>query len=105
MSEVDVDGYRFGRLRLALGTVIAAAICKPKLLLGQRRHDNHCDECGEWCGSYAMQKLEFPFDTSADGVSDRSAVENMRGMLAAEYRRVCLDCGHDLEQAGGDADV
>ncbi|MBX0325756.1 hypothetical protein EGH21_22320 [Halomicroarcula sp. F13] len=103
MSEADVDDYRFGRLRLALGIVIARAICHPKLVLGRRRHDNHCDECGEWCGSYAMQKLDFPMDTSADAVSDRSTVENIRGMLDAEYRRVCLECAHELEQAGGES--
>lgn len=98
-----VDDYRFGRLRLALGAAVAAAICAPKQWLGRRRHDNYCDGCGEFCGPYAMQKLDFPFDVDEDSVGDRSTVENIRGMLNAEYQRVCLDCGHDMQQ-GGDAD-
>ncbi|MDS0280346.1 hypothetical protein NDI85_21405 [Halomicroarcula sp. S1AR25-4] len=102
MSEPAVDDYRFGRLRLAIGIVIARVICHPKLVLGRRRHDNFCDECGDRCGNYAMGKLDFPFDVDGDAVSGRSAVENIRGMLDAEYRRVCLECGHELEQAGGE---
>lgn len=96
-DHVDVDDYRFGRARLALGKLTAAAVCLPQLKLGRRRHDNHCDECGEFCGPYAMERLAFPFETSAEATSDRSTVENIRGMLNADYRRVCLECGSDQE--------
>ncbi|MDS0284713.1 hypothetical protein [Haloarcula onubensis] len=95
-----VDDYRFGRLRFALGKFTAAAICRPQRWIGRRRHDNHCDKCGDWCGNIAMEKMDFPFDTGLDGVSDRSKVENILGMFSADYRRFCLSCGHEAEQAG-----
>jgi len=95
-ADVDITDYRFGRTRFALGIATAAAICKPKLWLGRRRHDNTCDECGEFCSAYAMDQLDFPVDDLDAG--SRSTRENVRVMLDAEYRRFCLDCGHGKQQ-------
>jgi len=95
MSESTIDDYRFGRARFLLGKLVAMAICEPQLRLGRRRHDNHCDECGDSCGPYAMDKLDFPLeDLAADATSKR---EKIQAMVGAEYRRVCLNCGDDLE--------
>jgi len=42
-----------------------------------------------------MDKLDFPLeDLAADATSKR---EKIQAMVGAEYRRVCLNCGDDLE--------
>jgi pheromone shutdown protein TraB len=41
---------------------IGYAICEPQLRLGRRRHDGHCDECGNDLERYAAEKLKFPLD-------------------------------------------
>lgn len=78
-----------------LAELLGRAICEPKLRLGRRRHDNTCDRCGDECGQYAMDKLDFPLeDYSPEATSSR---EKLRAMLNAEYVRVCLECSAELE--------
>lgn len=86
------------RIRLWIGMAIGAAICKPQMLLGRRRHDGNCDRCGEPIGRYAGEKLDFPLDDLAPDAS--SSIEKLRAMWDAEYVRVCLDC--TAEQEGED---
>lgn len=66
-------------------------ICEPQLRLGRWRHDNHCDDCGESCGQYAMDKLEFPLEDLAPDAS--TTREKLRAALDAQYVRLCLECG------------
>ena len=85
-----------------IGRAIGVAICEPQLRLGRRRHDNVCDHCGEPCGRYAMERLDFPLDDlSPDATSSR---EKLRAMFDATYRRICLECSVDLGDSaeGGD---
>lgn len=85
-------------VRYYLAQAIATAICEPKLRLGRYRHDNSCDECGEPCSRYAMDKLDFPIDDLRPESS--TAREKLRAMLNAEYVRVCLDCSVTLDGGG-----
>lgn len=84
------SSYWFYRARLALGKAIGVAICEPKMRLGSRRHDGICDNCGEPCGAYAAEKLDFPLDDFSPEAT--STTEKLRAMLNAEYVRVCLEC-------------
>lgn len=89
----------FYRARFILAKAIGYAICQPQLRLGQRRHDNHCDECGEYCETYACNKLAFPLEDHE--IADPAATskwEKLRAMFHAEYVRVCLECAADLEE-------
>lgn len=83
------------RARFELAKGIGYAICEPKLRLGRRRHDGHCDHCGGRLGPYAMEKLDFPLE-SLDA-EDSSPIEKLRAMFDAEYVRVCLECSVPLE--------
>ncbi|RQG93711.1 hypothetical protein [Natrarchaeobius oligotrophus] len=88
----------FWRTRYHLARLVAYAICEPKLRLGKRRHDNHCDRCGDHCGRYAAHKLDFPLED--DEIEDPDATskwEKLRAMWDAEYVRVCLECSVELE--------
>ncbi|ADD05186.1 uncharacterized protein Nmag_1610 [Natrialba magadii ATCC 43099] len=82
------------RVQFALAKAIGYAICEPKLRLGRRRHDNHCDECGEHCGRYYAQKLEFTLGENPETSTSRA---KLRAMWNAEYVRVCLECSVKLE--------
>ncbi|USZ73773.1 hypothetical protein [Natronosalvus halobius] len=85
-----------------LSRATALAICEPKLRLGRRRHDGNCDECGERCSPYAMEKLDFPIESlEPEATSSR---EKLRAMFSADYVRYCLECGNGIEteQAGVD---
>lgn len=78
---------------------LAKAIGQPQLRLGRRRHDNHCDECGEYCETYAFDKLDFPLeDHEIANPYATSKWEKLRAMFNAEYVRVCLECAADLEE-------
>lgn len=83
------------RIRLWIGMAIGAAICKPQVHLGRRRHDGNCDQCGAPVGRYAAEKLDFPLDDLSPDAS--SSIEKLRAMWNAEYVRVCLDCTEELE--------
>lgn len=85
----------FYRVRYHLARLLAIAICEPQLRLGKRRHDNNCDRCGEHCGRYAAQKLDFPIESLEADVT--SSLEKLQAMVNAEYVRVCLECSIDLE--------
>lgn len=85
----------FYRTRYHLARLIAYAICEPQKRLGSRRHDNHCDRCGEYCGQYYAQKLDFPLESLEADAS--SKWEKLRAMWNADYVRVCLECSADLE--------
>ena len=84
-----------GRGLVLLGQAIGVAICEPQLRLGRRRHDNICDRCGENCGRYPCEKLDFPLDDL--GPDETTTLEKIRGMMNAEYKRVCLECSAELE--------
>lgn len=85
------------RICTPFAKALAFAICEPKLRLGRRRHDGICDRCQEPTGKYAMDKLSFPLeDLGPDASTSR---EKIRAMLDAEYVRVCLECGTELERA------
>ncbi|WP_238709280.1 hypothetical protein [Natronorubrum halophilum] len=90
----------FYRTRFAFAKAIALAICEPQLRLGRRRHDNYCDECGEHCDPYAMDKLDFPIESLEPEAT--SSTEKVRAMVNAEYVRVCLECSVDLEADDND---
>lgn len=91
------------RVVTAFAMALATAICEPQIRLGRRRHDGVCDECDEPIDTYAGETLEFPLDDlDADATSSR---EKLRAMLNAEYRRVCLECWADLEDAETDSGV
>ncbi|OLZ39104.1 hypothetical protein A6E15_19260 [Natrinema saccharevitans] len=105
MSEAEQppgDTYRFYRTRVALGKAIGLAICKPKLILGRRRHDGTCDRCGEPFGKYAGEKLDFPLDDLSPDASSTRA--KLRAMWNAEYTRVCLECSVDVDSDHPEAD-
>lgn len=92
---MSINALRYG-LMVFIAKVVGLAILEPQLRLGRRRHDNTCDECGEPCGRYAMEKLDFPIDdVSPDATTTR---EKLRAMLDAEYRRVCLECSAKEER-------
>ncbi|AFZ73077.1 hypothetical protein [Natronobacterium gregoryi] len=87
----------FYRLRFHLARAVAVAICEPQMRLGRRRHDNYCDECGEHCGRYFADKLDFPLDNLEPEAT--SKWEKLRAMFNADYMRVCLECSVELEAA------
>lgn len=88
----------FYRARFALAKAIGYAICEPQLRLGRRRHDNYCDECGEYCSPYMADKLEFPLDRNEiDDPTATTKWEKLWAMFNAEYVRVCLECSTDLK--------
>ncbi|OVE83170.1 hypothetical protein [Natronolimnobius baerhuensis] len=85
----------FYQIRFRLAQFVAIAICEPQLRLGRRRHDNYCDECGEYCETYSFDKLDFPLESlEADATTKW---QKLRAMFNAEYVRVCLECSVDLE--------
>jgi len=88
--------YRiYWRVGFTLSKALATVICESKIRRGRRRHDGHCDECDEPLEAYCMQKLDFPIESlEPDATTSR---EKLRAMLNAEYVRVCIECGHELE--------
>jgi len=97
MSRLYKAAYRiYYWVFYRLAQLVAMAICEPKLRVGRRRHDNVCDRCDEPCGSYAHEKLDFPIEDL--NPESTSSMEKIRAMLAAEYQRVCLECGVEVER-------
>lgn len=88
------------RVRYRLAQLIAWALCEPQVKLGRRRHDGHCDSCGDDIGSYAMEKLDFLLDDLDPDASTKR--EKIQAMLGADYVRYCLECGDEKED--GDLD-
>jgi RNA polymerase-binding transcription factor DksA len=89
------------RIKYGLAWLLSRSICEPKLRLGRRRHDDHCDECGAPIGKYALEKLDFPIDT--DDLNGKTRGEKLRAMTDAEYVRYCLECGDELEEQEADS--
>lgn len=82
------------RALFRFGEWIGILICEPQLRLGRRRHDNHCDQCGELIQDYAAERLSFP-----DEPESESTLEKMHRMSNAEYVRYCIDCSVELEDS------
>jgi len=81
----------YRRTLVGIGYGIGCLVCEPQLRLGRRRHDGHCDVCGEAFGRYAMEKLVFPEGTG----ETTSTLDRLRAMTNAEYVRICLECDAD----------
>jgi len=89
----------YTRVGFAIGYGVGFCICEPKLRLGRRRHSNECDRCGDACGRYAAEKLDFPIDDLGSDATTFQA--KIWAMWNAQYRRVCLECAAEIEGEGG----
>jgi len=86
------DTTRLERLGVYIGMGIGYVICEPQLRLGRRRHDHHCDRCGDRCGAYKCERLAFPPEPDSE-----TTLGKVRRMADATYTALCLECSADEE--------